>query len=249
MQSQLWRFAVLVSRILEEPAERDAVLGDLKERRVAARRALLEVAALVVRRQSAHLCSWQLWLTAAMLFLPVLAVVSPASTVGLTVFQPEAPGAGPLSQSVIRILLGGAAGTAVLAWATGFATGRLAKRRYPVILLLVILALALLLQRASGSTAGGASSFWAQAAALFLLAGIPAGHGLWVGIRNDFLSRAALAIVSLLGISAVAMLVPASALGWNDIVLLAAIWPAMFALVEHCRVGFGGSQPPRGRPA
>lgn len=247
MRSQLWRFAVLVSRLLEDQAERDAVLGDLQERGATAHRTLFEVVALVSRRQVRHLRSWQLWLTAAVLFVPVLAVVSPAFTLGLTVFHTEAPVGQSMGQSAMSILLGGAVGTAVLAWATGFAAGRLAKRRYPVILLLVTLAIALLLDRANGSIAGGANSFLAQAAALILLAGIPAGHGLWIGVSGNILPSAALVIVGVSGIVAVGLLVPASAFYWSDLALATALWPVLYAAAEHYRVASEGTRPPQSK--
>jgi hypothetical protein len=59
----------VVSRLLE-PAEREAVLGDLLEANEDSRRALFGVLGLIVRRQAEHWKNWRPWLAAFGLAVP-----------------------------------------------------------------------------------------------------------------------------------------------------------------------------------
>jgi len=65
-----WWLVDKVSRLLE-PAERDAVHGDVAESGETGRRALLDVLGLVIRRQTVLWKDWQPWLALITLVVPV----------------------------------------------------------------------------------------------------------------------------------------------------------------------------------
>ena len=69
------RWVDVVSRTLD-PAEREAVLGDLAESGVSGHRALREVLGLVVRRQAALWNEWRPWLALAGLVIPFAILLS-----------------------------------------------------------------------------------------------------------------------------------------------------------------------------
>ena len=75
LDSLLRRMADAVAGMLE-PAEREAVCGDLAEVGEPAGRALREILSLVIRRRAACVGDWRPWLALACLTIPLAALVS-----------------------------------------------------------------------------------------------------------------------------------------------------------------------------
>src|SRR4051794_7312342 len=81
MSKRVWRLIERCAGLLQDPAERQAVLGDLQERDVTGGRALFELWGLIVRREMGLWATWRPWTAMVLLIFPVWVVVSPAFTV------------------------------------------------------------------------------------------------------------------------------------------------------------------------
>jgi len=165
-----WRLAHLVSRLLE-PAERNAVCGDLLESGTNGLPALRDVMGLVVRRQMALWWDWRPWVALLGIVVPLGLLLSHAArawadTHSVYVFLYvdnwtwlflEIPGARrDLFLFAGRAALGALA-LAGVSWTSGFALGALSRRTAWVTLLLF--AFAVLLGTAGTTTMTRANSF------------------------------------------------------------------------------------------
>ncbi|HET6179898.1 MAG TPA: hypothetical protein VFE61_23455 [Candidatus Sulfotelmatobacter sp.] len=75
MNQSCWWLTDTLSRMLE-PAERDAVLGDISESRESASQALCGVLGLVARRQAILWSAWRPWVTLLGVIIPLAIVLS-----------------------------------------------------------------------------------------------------------------------------------------------------------------------------
>jgi hypothetical protein len=112
---------------LDDPAERQAVLGDIEEGGTAGGRELLDLMGLVFLRRLASWKSWRPWIATAPLFLPVCGVVSPALSIAWYVSRRAEPSSSPTDLHALSILLGIAVITLLMASAVGFTLGRLVR--------------------------------------------------------------------------------------------------------------------------
>jgi hypothetical protein len=141
MNAMSWRLALFLSRSLD-PAERDAVLGDLTESEATGLRAFREIIGLAARRQAESWRDWRPWLA-------LIAIVGPAaitlclSSVALwgsyDLYLWIGRNYREIDPAILRethlslmpgiaLTLGGTVLIACVAWTTGFLIGALSRR-------------------------------------------------------------------------------------------------------------------------
>lgn len=123
-----WFLPERVSRLLE-PAEREAVLGDLSEAGDGPWRALVEIVGLVLRRQASHWKNWRPWVAALFVSSPTSFMLMGASVILCSSFMKLA-GASATGQMVgadIEVLALQALLLAGWSWTCGCLVGSLSR--------------------------------------------------------------------------------------------------------------------------
>lgn len=183
--------------------------------------ALLDVVGLALRRQVRTWSSWRTWLATASLLLPVCAVVSPAYSVAAI--------AGQTDLQILCLAFWGGVGTLLLAWAAGFTLGYIT--RYGTLSVLVVLTTMAIL---SSLDEIRKATPW-QAILVALLVVIPSAYGLMRGFRGATLQPRSAIGLGMLGALSAGFIIagPGVALDvrWSDCVVLAAIWPVLYAII------------------
>jgi hypothetical protein len=127
--SVAWFLPERVSRFLE-PAEREAVMGDLKEAGEGPWQTLAEIAGLVLRRQAGHWRNWRPWIAAFGVSVPTSFMLMGDSVMLCSgwVKLSGASAAGQPFAAEIEILVVQALLLAGWSWTCGFLVGSISRR-------------------------------------------------------------------------------------------------------------------------
>lgn len=123
MRSAVWLLTRLLSKLLQQDSEQEAILGDLEERRLAGCwRGLWDLFSLVVLRQAQLWMSWRPWITFLFLFLPLSSAVQAAESILQVLLQQ------PLESYTMRAaILSATILCFALAWCGGFSAVRIGR--------------------------------------------------------------------------------------------------------------------------
>jgi hypothetical protein len=124
-----WFLLERVSCILE-PAEREAVLGDLKEAGEGPWQTLVEIVGLVLRRQAGHWKDWRPWVAAFGVSVPMSFMLMGGSVMLFSGFVTlaQASAAGQLFAAEVEILSVQAMLLAGWSWTCGYLVGSVSRR-------------------------------------------------------------------------------------------------------------------------
>jgi hypothetical protein len=226
---------------LDDPAERQAVLGDIEESGTAGGRELLDVMGLVFLRQLASWKSWRPWVVTASLILPLWGVVSPAFSIALYVSRQAGPSSSPTDLRGLSILFGMAVITLLMALAVGFTLGRLV--RYCAVAVVPVLAFFTVLSfwdDIRDAIESGFPGVMLYGMSVLTFVVVPGILGLVRGLQGTALQPQSAVGFALLGALTFGFLVAVGGarITWGDCLALVLAWPALYAL-STARVHLG----------